>query len=539
VRFLTGGLSGLKFNTVANLLAVILGLTVVVIAVRNHLSSSARSGPPHDLNASSIIVGTSVASIPDYDFRGAGRTLVLFLDAAGEDSNEIAPLFKELTETGKSDRKLFQTIALFTNDEQTVGRALKIWDWPVEHRSEFEASGFRLEALPTVLVVNQEGRVLKSWSGEISSTQEAEIMKALGLSVPHAEPPPLKPEKPVQIYDERKPVMTVTLPATLDASKSLGLKYGDLIHRSINTFDVDGTGNMYFTYQEHLLKVSPDGKVLKSEALPEGFQDGYCVDADANSYFYLQSKKIAVWSPDLKPSGVIELEGALKNRSPSAVKMAVDRGNRQLYMQAYEPAMREEALYRIDLQTRDVKVVYKLDAPYTVPTYGPGLSDWTLDDEFLYVSDPKEYRITTYSLKTGEQVGVFSRPFEVQKINLEDSRMQSIGRDLPYVLKPGAVTDYPAIWKISALGGGRLMVFTGLRDTSNRQLVHVYDQGFRLLGADFKFFRPGRNNHLVTGGLIYVADCSGEGAPPPTGAISPLDTPSLAYKLKVFRSRLN
>jgi hypothetical protein len=214
------------------------------------------------------------------------------------------------------------------------------------------------------------------------------------------------------------------------------------------------------------------------------------------------------------------------------------RGPHALF-RLFEEAFGRQALYRIDLQTRDVKVVYKLDAPYTVPTYGPGLSDWTLDDEFLYVSDPKEYRITTYSLKTGEQVGGFSRPFEVQKINLEDSRMQSIGRDLPYVLKPGAMTNYPAIWKISALGGGRLLVFTGLRDASNQQLVHVYDQGFRLLGADFKFFRPGHNNHLVTGGLIYVADCSGEGAPPPTGAISPLDTPSLAYKLKVFRSRLN
>ena len=133
VRFLTGRLSGLKFNTLANLLAAILGVIVVVIAVRNHLISSAQSNVPFDLNASSIIVGTSMASIPDYDFRGAGRTLVLFLDAANEDSNEVAPLFKELTKTRERNPKLFQAIALFTNDRQTVERTLDSWDWPVEH----------------------------------------------------------------------------------------------------------------------------------------------------------------------------------------------------------------------------------------------------------------------------------------------------------------------------------------------------------------------------------------------------------------------
>lgn len=44
--------------------------------------------------------------------------------------------------------------------------------------------------------------------------------------------------------------------------------------------------------------------------------------------------------------------------------------------------------------------------------------------------------------------------------------------------------------------------------------MHVYDRDFRLLGPDFKFFRPGRNNHLVSDGLIYMADCRGAGLAP-------------------------
>jgi hypothetical protein len=178
------------------------------------------------------------------------------------------------------------------------------------------------------------------------------------------------------------------------------------------------------------------------------------------------------------------------------------------------------------------------DAPNTIPSYGPGIFDWAVGDEALYVSDPNEYRITTYSLKDGAQLDTFSRPFEARPINPQDARLRSIDRDLPYILKPGAMKTYPAIWKLTAVGG-KLLVFTSQRDDGHRQVIHVYGRGFRFLGTALKHFRPGVNNHLVSGGLVFVADCGGDGELPPPGEVSPLDAPSLATRLKVFKIELN
>jgi len=217
--------------------------------------------------------------------------------------------------------------------------------------------------------------------------------------------------------------------------------------------------------------------------------------------------------------------------------MAIDRRNNHLYLQTYEPQLREELLHRVDLRSHETKVIYELkNAPKTIPTYGPGMFDWSIGNDRLFISDFAEYKITSFSLGDGSQIGSFNRPFTIRPINAEDSRLQSAGWDLPYILKSGAMVNYPAIWKILATDDGKLLVFTSDRDASNRQIVHVYDRDFQFLGTDLKYFRPGLNNHLTNGGLVYVADCSGDGKTLPS-RLSPLDTPELAHQLKVFRLR--
>lgn len=392
--------------------------------------------------------------------------------------------------------------------------------------------------MPAVLVINQQGVIEKSWSGEISSAQGVDIKRALGLHVTRSAPAPVVAKSSLQIYEDSKPILNVELPAFINGPpSSLSTKYHDPLYKEINVFDVDKRGHIYFTYQGHIVKVDPAGKIVKSKAMPKGFQFGYCVDAQGNSYFYMGAKGIIVWSTELEQKSVIKPQGGLGAGTPLAAKVAVDRRNNQLYLQTYEPQLKEELLHRVDLRSHVSKVVYRLsNAPKTIPTYGPGMFDWSIGNDRLFVSDFAEYKITSFSLGDGSQIGVFNRPFTIRPIDPEDSRLQSTGWDLPYILKSEAMVNYPAIWKILATDEGKLLVFTSERDASNRQIVHVYDRNFQFLGTDLKYFRPGLNNHLAIGGLMYVADCSGDGKTL-SSQLSPLDTLELAHKLKVFRLR--
>ena len=528
------------FNSVINLIAVIAGLTVITIAVSNHLKRRVAPGSTAAIYTSPVLVGTNAPPISGYNYQDAPRTLALFLDANQEDSNESVALFNEFSTAQDANPGLFRVVALFSNEENVVETSLKRWGWSVEHRSKVEPFDYHVESLPAVLVINQQSVIEKSWSGEISSAQGVDIKRALGLHVSHDAPAPVVAKSSLRIYEDSEPILTVELPAFLEGQPtSLSTKYHDPQYKEINVFDVDESGHIYFTYQGHIVKVDSTGRIVKTKPMPKGFQFGYCVDAQGNSYLYMGLKGIIVWSSELEPQDVIKPQAGLGEGTPLAAKMAVDRRNHQLYLQTYEPQLREEVLHRVDLRSHESKVVYQLkNAPRTIPTYGPGMFDWSIGNDRLFVSDFAEYKITTFSLDDSHQIAVFNRPFTIRPISPEDSRLQSIGWDLPYVLKSGAMVNYPAIWKILTTDDGKLLVFTSERDKSSRQIVHVYDRSFRFLGTDLKYFRPGLNNHLAIGGRVYVADCSGEGKTL-SARLSPLDTPGLAHRLKVFRLRLS
>jgi hypothetical protein len=529
------------FNSVVNLFAVVLGMSVVAIALTNHFRKSPGSGADATKNISANVPGTKAAPIPGFDYRGSAYTLLLFLDADAEDSYENLPLFSELTAAQTANPGLFRIVALFSGEEQVGEAALKLWARSVEHRFKVDKREYNVSNTPAVLLVNRDTVIEKDWSGEISSAQGVDIKRALGLPVHHTttrQPAIISKELPV--YDESKPLRTVELPAFLENhSGSISTKYRDPQYKEINVFDVDKSGNLYFTYQEHIVKVDSSGKIVKSARMPRGFQFGYCVDSQGDSYLYLSSKEIAVWTSGLEPKYVIKLHDSLGSGKSIVAKMDVDERNHQLYLQTYDGQLKEEKLYRIDLLSHETKTVYQLtNAPKTVPTYGPGMFDWTIGGSLLFISDATNYKISAYSLKDNQQIAVLEKEFVPNPIYPEDSRLQSVGWDLPYVLKPGAMVNYPAIWKILATRDDTLLVFTGDRDISDRQIVHVYDRKFQLLGMDRKYLRPGLNNHFISGKLVYVADCSGDGRTV-VANLSPLDTPALANKLRVFKLRLS
>ena len=222
----------ITFNSVVNLIAVIAGLTVITIAVANHWKRPAASGSTSATYTSGVLVGTTARPISGHDYQRTPHTLALFLDADQEDSIESAAVFSQFSSAQTANPDSFRMVALFSNEENVVGASLQRWGWSVEHRSKVVPAEYQLENLPAVLVINQQGVIEKSWSGEISSAQGVDIKRALGLHVTRNVPAPAVAESSLQIYDDSKPILNVELPAFINGSpSSLSTKYYDPLYK--------------------------------------------------------------------------------------------------------------------------------------------------------------------------------------------------------------------------------------------------------------------------------------------------------------------
>lgn len=162
---------GLKFNVIANVLAVVVGVMAVGIAVINHLASPANGGAPSAEPRPLALVGTRAGTVTGVDYEKAGRTLLLFLDTTKEDSNESVPMFKELTSARDARPESFQVVALFSDEQSVVEGHLRKWQWPVEFRAGAKPADYRVDVVPSVLMVNRDGLIEKRWRGQLSSAQ--------------------------------------------------------------------------------------------------------------------------------------------------------------------------------------------------------------------------------------------------------------------------------------------------------------------------------------------------------------------------------
>jgi hypothetical protein len=170
---------------------------------------------------------------------------------------------------------------------------------------------------------------------------------------------------------------------------------------------------------------------------------------------------------------------------------------------------------------------------------GPGLFDWavSIDKKKFFITDISKYQIDVFSLDSKEKISSLVENAREIPIDPKDSELTSLGIDLPHILKPGAMSKYPAIWDISLSPTGKLIVFSGERDKYFRQVINIYDEKLNKIGTDYKYFRPTRNNFVFAGKLIYSV-----GANPQADALvpehSPLDTVAISPNIRIFRSLL-
>lgn len=390
--------------------------------------------------------------------------------------------------------------------------------------SSVDLSGLQIPLTPTLVLVDRDGRVLNSWTGQLSEDEEKTVFGALG--VPYkaraatSTTTAAKTKKTIDVFDENRPSLTIEPETTV----------GDAKKRFVDVFDVDGKGNIYLLDVRSLLIYDSQGKLTVSNPLPNDFRAPFCVDD--NGHIYVQSKSgLAVYSSSLTKIQDVSLNGII-SRNSTLLKIALDRNKRQLYLQIYEESPLAQKLYRIDLETHQVAEIFRLKDPVPFnPTYTPGAFDFTLGSKYVYVSDIREYKVFLFSLRDGSLVRTFTRPFNKFGISKEDAKLPI--RKVTIAGLGETLREYPPIFHLNFTNNNKILVWTSQRDSGNRQLVDVYDEQMNLLGIDLKYMNPGRSNYVFFNDKVYAPDFS-SGKEFQAGFLSPLEVPSRPTVLKVF-----
>lgn len=504
-----------------NVVVVVFAVVAIGVLVKNYFAPSGKTSV-------GVKKGSIFPQIAGVDYKQAPRTLILALNVDCRYCSRSVPFYNSLAEARQKNAGQFNLVAAFINkDAGLVKSYVEEKHLSVQAVAEIDLDQLGVHMTPTLILVDNAGKVLDSWRGALQPDGEREVFDALGL--------PYKPaagstaaaanvKKTADIFDEQNSSARIS---PQDEPQN------DPTH-FVEVFDVNGQGDVYLAYDKAMYTYDAEGRQKYTRPLPRDFRSPFCVD-ESGTIYAASDHGLTVFSPELVKLREVSLGSA---QEAFILKLTLDRKREFLYIQTYVAEPLSQILYRLNLKSLQVTEVYRLPKPVRFnPTYTPGAFDFALGEKFLYISDIYDYKVYVYSLDGGSLVRTIESAYEPHPIEQEDGRFHIRKMTIGGLGQGDGLRNYPPILHLNYTEKGNLLVWTSQRDATGRQGVDVYDAHLKKTGTDLKFINPGRSNFLFLNRKVYVPDY-GFGRPASAYTGSPLEIPAAPLALKVFDALL-
>jgi peroxiredoxin len=92
------------------------------------------------------------------------------------------PFYRKLAQLEQSNKVGVHLLAVFPDDPTVVHQLVETQQLTIEVLPRFELAQVKVQATPTLMLVDEQGRVSKVWMGELPATEEAEVIAAISKS---------------------------------------------------------------------------------------------------------------------------------------------------------------------------------------------------------------------------------------------------------------------------------------------------------------------------------------------------------------------
>jgi thioredoxin-related protein len=158
-----------KIELVANVAIILVALLIGGVFVKQYFFDN-RSQPPLKITA-----GTKVPQL-DVDWAKNGQTLLLVLQKGCHFCAESAPFYQGLTREMEDNKstKLVAVLPQEVNESQQYLSDLKV---AISEVKKINPNFLGVSGTPTLILVNNAGEVIDSWTGKLTPDKEIEVLK--------------------------------------------------------------------------------------------------------------------------------------------------------------------------------------------------------------------------------------------------------------------------------------------------------------------------------------------------------------------------
>jgi thiol-disulfide isomerase/thioredoxin len=158
-----------KVEAIANVTVILMALAVGCVVLTRYVESSR--------TPRMVATGDHVAELPGLDWSQHRRTLLLVLNTGCHFCQDSVPFYQQLAQAQRLDRDALEMVAVFPNEADAVREFTAREGLTIRSVPGVLLENLRVNATPTLLLLNNEGRVERLWVGILTSRQEIDLLK--------------------------------------------------------------------------------------------------------------------------------------------------------------------------------------------------------------------------------------------------------------------------------------------------------------------------------------------------------------------------
>jgi len=158
-----------KLEAIANVMVILMALAVGSVVLTRYETTFRAPR--------SVATGDHLPKLSGLDWSSHRRTLLLVLNTGCRYCQESVPFYQKLAQTQRPDGAALEIVAVFPNEAQMVRQFTAREGLTIRSVPGVLLEDLRVNATPTLLLVNTEGRVERLWVGILTSRQEIDLLK--------------------------------------------------------------------------------------------------------------------------------------------------------------------------------------------------------------------------------------------------------------------------------------------------------------------------------------------------------------------------
>ena len=165
-------------DTAANIAIIVVCAIAAVVLIRNQFFPPRPQGPG---NMPQIEKGEKYAELKGVVPAGANRALVVAVQPGCHFCNESMPFYKRLIDERNQKGSQLKFVAAVPGDDAKAQEAEKFSAAGTQPDSmvKLDFAAIKVPGTPTLLLVDNSGKVLDVWVGKLDDSREKEVLKVL------------------------------------------------------------------------------------------------------------------------------------------------------------------------------------------------------------------------------------------------------------------------------------------------------------------------------------------------------------------------